>query len=142
MSKRIVLVEDNPHDVFLIKEALRQAGLAFELVCYSDVPEAIAGLLDESNPPPDLILLDLNLPRGDGTQLIQIARARGGQKAVKVAVLTSSESPQDRMRSTAMGIDCYLVKPVSLDEFFGEIERAVKELLHENDSDRANPTHV
>ena len=128
--KRIVLVEDNPADIFLVREALCARGLSFELVCYGDVPEALAGLFDESIAVPDAILLDLNLPRGEGLDILQAVRASARLAHVPVAILTSSQYPRDRERAQSLGINAYIHKASRLEEFLERVGGAVDELLH------------
>jgi CheY-like chemotaxis protein len=130
ITKRIVLLEDNPHDIFLVREALRARDLNFELICYDDVPQALDGLRDESAPIPDAILLDLNLPKGEGIDVLEAVRSSLRLSHVPVAVLTSSLCPRDRERAIRLRVDRYIHKPTTLDDFLGEVGRAVDDLLH------------
>jgi CheY-like chemotaxis protein len=98
---RIVLIEDNPADVLLVREAIRERGLAVELISYTDVPEAIAGLGNPGNPLPDAIL----------------------------AILTSSQSPRDREQAQRLQVQWYIHKPSTLQEFLSTVGGAVRELL-------------
>lgn len=115
----IVVVEDNEADVFLLRIALEETGLRCELQVCSDGPEVLR-LIDEADagahPLPDLLLLDLNLPRCSGEKILQ--RLRQSQKcgSVPVIVITSSDSPQDRARVATLGAT-YFRKPADLDEF-------------------------
>ncbi|MBX7259751.1 MAG: response regulator [Candidatus Hydrogenedentes bacterium] len=127
--KRIVLVEDNPHDLFLVKEALRARSIEAELTCFSDIPEALSALRDDNFPTPDAVLLDLNLPRGEGVEVLETVRHAPRMAGVPVAVLTSSESPRDRDRASRLGISAYIIKPVELDAFFENVGSAVERLL-------------
>ena len=80
-SPRLVLIEDNPADVLLVREAIRETGISVDLICYPDVPEAITALSNETDPLPNAILIDLNLPRGEGA-----TRLRDGSRvAVRLA---------------------------------------------------------
>ena len=127
--KRIVLVEDNPHDLFLVKEALRARSIEAELTCFSDIPEALSALRDDDFPTPDAVLLDLNLPRGEGVEVLETVRHAPRMAGVPVAVLTSSESPRDRDRASRLGISAYIIKPHELDAFFENVGSAVERLL-------------
>ncbi len=127
--KRIVLVEDNPLDLFLVKEALRVRSIEAELTCFSDIPEALLALHDEDFPTPDAMLLDLNLPRGEGVEVLETVRRAPRMAGVPVAVLTSSESQRDRDRVLRLGISAYIIKPVGLDAFFENVGSAVERLL-------------
>lgn len=127
---RIIVVEDNEADVFLLRMALEEAGLPFELNVCSDGPD-ILRLLDDADtsaaPLPDLLLLDLNLPRCSGEKILQRLRQSSKCGSTPVIVITSSDSPQDRARAAALGAT-YFRKPADLDEFM-KIADLVKEVL-------------
>jgi CheY-like chemotaxis protein len=129
-SKRIVLVEDNPGDVFLIREALRVQGLTFELICYGDVPEAIDGLCDEQAPVPDIILLDWNLPKGEGIDVLRAIRSVPRLAAAPVAIVTSSNSPLDEERALRHRVNGYIHKAPNLADFLRQVGDAVLGLLN------------
>ncbi len=119
-SIRILLVEDNPDDEFLLREALDGLGVQGEIVLASDAERARAlvgaggpGTID---PLPDVILLDLNLPRGSGRDVLRAIRANRGLDGIPIAVVSSSISEADRNDATFLGADRYLVKPSSLEE--------------------------
>jgi CheY-like chemotaxis protein len=131
LPKRIVLVEDNPGDIFLIREALRVQDITFELVCYGDVPEAIEGLCDDSAPVPDIILLDWNLPKGEGIDVLRAIRSVPRLAAVPVAIVTSSESPFDEERALRHRVSGYIHKAPNLAEFLRQVGGAVTQLLIE-----------
>jgi two-component system, chemotaxis family, response regulator Rcp1 len=120
---RIILVEDNPADVFLIEEALRAHEVSFEITWVRNGEQAIA-LIDrgETNNP-ELFLLDLNLPRVDGRDILAKIRRTPGLAKIPVIIMTSSDSPQDRRETAKLGATCYIKKPPTLDEFImvGEI---------------------
>lgn len=126
---RVVLIEDNPADIMLVREAIRERGLTVELISYSDVPEAIAGLGNPGNPMPDAILMDLNLPRGEGMTIIKELRASDRLRAVPLAILTSSQSPRDREQAQRLQVQWYIHKPSTLDEFLSTVGNAVGDLL-------------
>ncbi len=114
---RILLVEDNPADVYLIEEALRTHGVDFELQWLRDGEQVLAGLDNGSLKSPDLVLLDLNLPRVDGKEVLARIRGNPSFELTPVAIMTSSDSPQDRQELTDLGANCYIKKPPTLDEF-------------------------
>ncbi len=133
---RILLAEDNPADVYLIREALHEHGVTCDLRVVSDGKSAIALFRGETAEPvhPDLIVLDLNLPQHDGIEVLQTIRARQGLHGVPVVVLTSSDSPRDRRAANQLGVTEYLRKPSELDEYM-HIGAIFKDLL-EVHSDR------
>lgn len=127
---RILLIEDNPGDVFLVREALRSRGLEFELHHYADGDQAWQFLCER--PPagvPDLILLDLNLPKTDGSSLLKLIREHDHLQDIPVAVLTSSQSPHDEQEAVRIGANRYLHKSAFLDDFLNEVGCAVSEML-------------
>jgi chemotaxis family two-component system response regulator Rcp1 len=112
----ILLGEDNPADVYLIRQALEEHGLKYTLEIASHGGEMISALTERSEPP-DLIILDLNLPRYDGLEILKVIRDNNTLKGIPVVVLTSSDSPKDRDSASLLGADCYIRKPSRLDEF-------------------------
>jgi CheY-like chemotaxis protein len=113
----------------LVREAIREKGLAVELTLYPDVPDAIAGLGDNANPLPDAILIDLNLPKGEGMTVIKAVRASERLRNVPLAILTSSQSPRDLEEAQRLKVARYIHKPFTLDEFLIKVGEAVSELL-------------
>ena len=117
----ILLVEDNPGDVRLTQEALKEAKVRNNLHVVEDGVEAMAFLKREgeyaSAPLPDLILLDLNLPRKDGREVLEEIKQDDQLKRVPVVVLTTSQAEEDILRSYNLHANCYVNKPVDLDEF-------------------------
>ena len=126
---RIVLVEDNPADVLLIRTALREKGIACELTCFEDGRKALKGLARRGGEAPDLILLDLNLPDTEGVEVLGKIRSMPRLLDVPVVILTSSESPSDMQRAARMGATRFLRKPSGLEDFFREVGRSVAEIL-------------
>jgi CheY-like chemotaxis protein len=127
---RIVLIEDNPGDVYLIELALKFHHIDCQLTHFEDGEEALRGLLDgEATPLPDLILVDLNLPRVDGKQVLSRMREHPTLGAVPIAVLTSSFSPRDYDDVVKLGARKYIHKPTRLQDYLSAIGGAVKELL-------------
>jgi two-component system, chemotaxis family, response regulator Rcp1 len=129
---RIVLVEDAEPDVFLVREALRQSGLKFDLVVLEDgekASEFIAGLdRDETSPCPDLVLLDLNLPKQTGEKVLARLRQTVRCGRVPVLIVTSSDSPNDKALVARLGATQYFRKPSLLDDFM-KLGALVRELL-------------
>jgi two-component system, chemotaxis family, response regulator Rcp1 len=128
----ILLAEDNPADVYLIREALREHSVDCALRVAADGKDVMT-LLSGEGAPPDLIILDLNLPRHDGIEILQRVRATEGMAHIPVVVLTSSDSPKDRQVATQLGATQYIKKPSSL-ELFLELGGVFKELLAEHES--------
>ncbi len=125
----IWLAEDNPADVYLIREALKQHGVACQVRIASNGKDVLDLLVPGATAqPPDLIILDLNLPRHDGIEILQAVRSTEGVAGVPVVVLTSSDSPRDRRIATELGATRYLRKPSNLDHFL-EMGATFKELL-------------
>jgi CheY-like chemotaxis protein len=118
---QILLVEDNPGDARLTQEALKEGKVRNDLIVVSDGVEAMA-YLRQASPynnvaRPDLILLDLNLPRKDGREVLAEIKADERLKTIPVVVLTTSRSEQDILKSYGLHANCYVTKPVDLDEF-------------------------
>jgi two-component system response regulator len=135
----IVLIEDNPSDVYLTRLALEESGLLFEMENFQSGADALLALCpgsDAVNGPliPDLILLDLNTPRCDGFDVLAQIRRNPGLANVPVAVITSSASPADRHRAALIGSTSYLQKPTELDAFIKSISRTVRDLLAQPES--------
>lgn len=118
---KILLVEDNPGDVRLTKEALREAKVRNELYVAEDGVEAMDFLNRKGEhknaPRPDLILLDLNLPKKDGREVLQEIKQDDALKRIPVVVLTTSRAEEDILRSYNLHANCYVTKPVDLDRF-------------------------
>jgi chemotaxis family two-component system response regulator Rcp1 len=117
----VLLVEDSPGDVRLTQEAFRDADMSIKLHVASDGVEAMAFLRQEGAhagaPRPDLILLDLNLPRMDGREVLAQIKGDGSLKTIPTVILTTSESEADIVKSYQLQANCYLTKPVQLDAF-------------------------
>lgn len=124
---RIMLVEDNRADVYLVQQALNHQQIPYELICYGDGEEAITGL--ENCTVPDVILLDLNLPRLGGFEVLQAIRGNPSLVRVPVGILTTSNAKHDRHRAALIGVERYIHKPIKFREFLDEVGRAVAEML-------------
>jgi len=118
---RILLVEDNPGDVRLTKEAFKQGRIENDLYVVSDGTEALDFLSRRGEyadaPRPDLILLDLNLPGKDGEAVLEDLKVDPKLRSIPVIVLTSSRAEEDIVRSYELHANAYLTKPVDPDEF-------------------------
>ena len=117
----VLLVEDSPGDVRLTREALHDANPAIHLHVAFDGVEAMAFLMREgihaSVPRPDLILLDLNMPRMDGREVLALIKAHEGLKTIPTIILTTSEAEADIVKSYQLQANCFLSKPVQLEAF-------------------------
>jgi len=126
----ILLVEDNPGDVRLTQEALRDSKLHNRLSVVEDGVEALSFLKREGHyaesPRPDIILLDLNLPRKSGREVLEEIKQDEVLKRIPVVVLTTSEDERDVMASYNLHANCYITKPVDLSQFI-TIVRNIKE---------------
>jgi CheY-like chemotaxis protein len=117
----VLLVEDSPGDVRLTKEALQDANRVIHLHVASDGVEAMAFLRHEGAhvlaPRPDIILLDLNLPRMDGREVLAQIKGDDDLKTIPTIILTTSEAEADILKSYELQANCFLSKPVELDAF-------------------------
>jgi CheY-like chemotaxis protein len=118
---QILLVEDDPADAMLVEEALLNGGEDRVLVQVSDGVAALEHLRDAAQPRPDLIVLDLNMPRMNGTETLRVLKDDDDLKAIPVVILTSSAASEDVATSYAAHANAYVVKPVNLDEFIGAV---------------------
>ena len=113
----ILLVEDNPGDVRLTIEALRDSKVRNNLQVATDGVMALERLRQRDAPRPDLILLDLNLPKKDGREVLAEIKADPALKTIPVVILTTSRAEQDVLRSYELQANCYISKPVDLEQF-------------------------
>ncbi len=122
----ILLVEDNPGDVRLVQEALQEAKVRNQMSVVDDGVEAMAFLHRTGRhtraPIPGLILLDLNLPRKNGFEVLQEIKADERLKLIPVVILTSSQSEQDILKSYDLYANAYITKPVDLDQFLAVVK--------------------
>lgn len=129
---RIAVVEDNLADVYLLRQALQEAQFPFVLDHLEDGEEALDFLLQRNRyshaPRPDLVVLDLNLPKVSGDQVLVRMRERPELQQVLVVVWTSSTLWQDQQRMTALHVDAYIVKPADVAAFL-QIGQTIKSLL-------------
>ncbi len=133
IMREILVADDNPADVYLIREALKEHQVTFVMHVAPDgkeVLQIISATNQQATPQQfSLIILDLNLPRHDGLEILQKLRETPRMDDVPVVVLTSSDSPRDREVATRLGASHYLRKPSSLDQFLalGAVFKALLE---------------
>jgi two-component system, chemotaxis family, response regulator Rcp1 len=122
----ILLVEDNPGDVRLTVEGLKEGKVRNNLHVAKDGVEAMAFLHRQGEHAravrPDLILLDLNLPRMDGREVLAEIKADSKLKTIPVVILTTSRAEQDVLRSYELQANCYITKPVDLEQFMTVVQ--------------------
>lgn len=122
----ILLVEDNQPDVELTMEALEENKVRNNLHVVSDGEAAMDFLFKRAPytgvPRPDLILLDLNLPRKDGREVLAEVKSDAGLKTIPVVILTTSQAEEDILRSYQLQANCYVTKPVKLSEFIKVVQ--------------------
>ena len=125
----ILLVEDSPSDVLMAKAALESAKLLFDLHVVEDGEQALAFLRHEglyaNAPRPALILLDLNLPRKDGREVLTEIKADDRLRRIPVVVLTTSKAEEDILKAYGLHANCYITKPIDFGGF-AEVVRAVE----------------
>ncbi len=122
----ILLVEDNPGDVRLTREALKEGKVRNNMYVATDGEEALAFLRRQGRhaevPRPDLIFLDLNLPKKSGREVLAEIKEDPDLKRIPVVVLTVSKAEQDVLKSYSLHANCYITKPVDLDQFIDVIK--------------------
>jgi len=130
MRKEILLVEDNPDDVELTRLAFEQSKIANKLVVVGDGAAALdylfaKGKYADRDPEqlPSIVLLDLNLPKVDGREVLQAIRANDATRTLPVVVLTTSAEPFDVEASYALGVNSYIQKPVDFEQFVWAVKQ-------------------
>ena len=122
----ILLVEDNPGDVRLAIEALKEAKVRNNLHVVEDGVEAMAFLRKEGQytavPRPDVVLLDLNLPKKDGREVLAEIKADDNLKRIPVVILTVSKAEEDILKTYNLHANCYITKPLDLDQFLSVVK--------------------
>ena len=122
----ILLVEDNPGDVRLTQEALKEGKVYNNLHWAKDGVEALEFLKQQGKhakaPRPDIILLDLNLPKKDGREVLALIKKDSDLKHIPVVVLTTSEAEEDVLKSYELHANCYVTKPVDLEKFIHVVQ--------------------
>jgi len=123
-NKPILLVEDDRVDAMTVQRALREIKVTNRLEVAGDGEEALAFLQSPENEKPCIILLDLNLPRMNGIEFLQVAKQDQALRGIPVVVLTSSSVEQDKVDSFDLGVAGYMVKPVNYQQFV-EVVRTI-----------------
>jgi chemotaxis family two-component system response regulator Rcp1 len=117
----ILLVEDNPGDARLAKEALKESKLLNNLSIAEDGVEAMNFLYKKgkfsNSPRPDLIILDLNLPKKDGREVLEEIKTNNDLKRIPVVILTISKAEEDILKTYNLHANCFISKPIDLDQF-------------------------
>lgn len=131
---QVLLVEDDPGDVRLTQEALKRSKLLVMMTVVNDGEQALR-FLRRQEPyagavRPDLVLLDLNLPKVDGREVLAAAKADPELRAIPVVILTTSSADADILKAYGLGGNCYITKPVGFEEF-SRIVRAIEEFWFE-----------
>ena len=125
----LLIAEDNPNDVILLREALKQAKVVSRLHVATDGVEAIEFLRRQGShgaaPRPDLILLDLNMPRKNGQEVLVEIKGDAELKTIPIIVLTTSRSDSDVLAAYGHHANCYITKPISFDAF-AEVVRSIQ----------------
>lgn len=141
LRKKILLVEDNPDDVELTKIALEKSQILNEITVVNDGLEALDYLWAEGkykgrdlNNSPALILMDLNLPKMNGLQVIEKLRSREITKSLPIVILSTSKEDQDILNGYDLGANSYVVKPVEFEKFVDTIKSMGKYWLQLNES--------
>jgi chemotaxis family two-component system response regulator Rcp1 len=135
---QIVLIEDNPADVLLVRLALKENDVPCEMTLFNNGEEALRVLCPpeggmENTFVPDAILLDLNTPKSDGFSVLARLRETPRLAKVPIAIITSSQATSDQDRITRLGGIRYIQKPSPLDAFLSIVSKAVKEMLNKTD---------
>lgn len=121
-TMEVLLIEDNPGDVFLTKKALSQANIDINVTVAPDGEaglELLSNALEQGNKNwPDIVLLDVNLPKKDGKQVLAEMKQSPDLKRIPVVILTSSSAEKDILQSYDLHANSYIIKPVSLEKFY------------------------
>ncbi|MCD6389230.1 MAG: response regulator [Desulfobulbaceae bacterium] len=123
-SKPILLVEDDQVDAMTVKRALKELNITNKLDVVGNGEEALAFLGNSENEKPGIILLDLNMPKMNGIEFLQIAKKDDNLKSIPVVVLTTSKDDQDKVESFNLGVAGYMIKPVDYRKFV-EVVRTI-----------------
>ncbi|MFN8278050.1 MAG: response regulator [Chitinophagales bacterium] len=119
--RRLLLVEDNPGDIRLTREAIKESGVEIEMQVVSDGELVMDYLLKKDNFPdavrPEIIMLDLNLPKKNGLEILKEIKSNDQLKRIPVIAVTTSEADHDVNRAYELGANAYILKPVDFDDF-------------------------
>lgn len=129
---RILMAEDSPTDAELARQAFKNGKLLNELVIVEDGVEALAYVRKEGKyadmPTPDVILLDLNMPKKDGREVLAELKADSKLKRIPVVILTTSEDEEDVLKSYELQASCYVTKPIDFEKFL-DVAKHIKEFF-------------
>jgi chemotaxis family two-component system response regulator Rcp1 len=142
---RIFVAEDNNADVWLIEEALRRQSLAFQLDHHLTAAEAVRAVKEcgvGGSPVPDLLLLDYNLPGGQGLEILAAAAANPNLAGVPKAILSSFLRPNELQDAIRMGASCFIPKPANLADFLHDVGTKVVDLLSMNGASQGAATET
>lgn len=118
----ILLVEDNPGDVGLVLEGFKDSGVAHRISVVDDGEEALIYLRTEQHPCPDFVMLDLNLPKKDGREVLSEMKADPKLRHLPVIIFSSSEAEQDLLHAYQLQASCFVTKAVDLEEFLAAVK--------------------
>lgn len=142
----ILLVEDNDDDAFFFKKAIQRIGLPIQVDRVSDGTEAVKYLMrqmenaaESHSPRPMLVLLDLKLPKMNGFEVLEWIRGHSALSGLFVSILSSSGEETDRLRASYLKADAYLVKPVSIQDYYLLVKQLVDEWLIPRSTPEASP---
>ena len=127
----VALIEDNPADVYLVREALRACNLNCDLTVFQTFEAAIDAVRSGTLAKLDAFLIDLNLRTGSGLDILEAIRGSEELRRTAVGIFTSSDSPRDRDAATQLGANLYIRKPTELDSFLAEVGYAIASLTGE-----------
>jgi CheY-like chemotaxis protein len=125
----VLMVEDDPGDVLLTKETLKESKLSIDMVVVDDGEKALQYLRQQGPygkaPRPDLVILDLNLPKVDGHEVLRQVKAEEALRTIPIVVVTTSDAEADIQRTYGLGANCYVTKPIGLEQF-AKVVRAIE----------------
>lgn len=122
---RILLVDDSDDDIFLVREAFRESGVAHQLEAISDGEKALSYLREHLDDKPDVLLLDINMPRFSGFDVLEWVQSDPKLRSIPVVMLTTSDQPEDIRRATEGGAQDYFRKPVE----FGQLRELASQVM-------------
>jgi DNA-binding response OmpR family regulator len=125
----VALIEDNPADVYLVREAMRANGLDYELKVIDNFEDAIDAVVTGGMSAVDALLIDLNLRTGSGLDILDAVRRTADVQDTPVAIFTSSDSPRDRQAARELGANLFIRKPTDLDAFLAEVATVFARLM-------------
>jgi CheY-like chemotaxis protein len=130
----IVLIEDNPADVYLVRLALKENDVHCQMTIFANGQEALNSLCQPAQTQfvPNVILLDLNTPKSDGFEVLIRLRGTPHLANVPIAIITSSQATSDKARTARLGVVRYIHKPSQLNEFIATVGQAVKDMLRQD----------